>query len=197
MSTANESEKAARLKEAALAVLQGSGGSLNIVLTNKALFFADLVALRDLGGTITKSTYIALEHGPVVAKYLKRLIDALQRTGLARSVSVGDARPLVLTASGREFQRHVLLEEEWNIAHKIGDIFSGATSTFASRFSHDNPGWRIANLQRIEKGIPQPIDMLVALQDDRLYDPEGPASDDSQLLEDFESSEAGALLDWE
>src|SRR5688500_388381 len=90
-------EREERLVEATVTALEAAGGRMNIVLLMKALFYADLAALRDTRHTVTRQPYLALEFGPVVAKYDKRVIAALERRGLAASDQEGDSKPLSLT----------------------------------------------------------------------------------------------------
>ena len=158
-------QKSLRLVETAVAVLLGGEGGLKIVALQKALFFADLIALRDFGETLTRNTYVALQQGPVIAKCQKRLVRELADRGLADQVLDGMARPLRLTRAGREYERRVLSDREWQVAKKLGSLFAGETSAFASSFSHDNPGWIAAYEQGVRAtGVPLPIDMLLALQ---------------------------------
>ena len=75
---AHNQEIEQRLCEATMAILQNvPSHRLNIVLVNKALFYADLYALREFGKTITATAYLGLPQGPVVANYPKRVVSAL------------------------------------------------------------------------------------------------------------------------
>ncbi len=81
MSSSNKKQK---LTDAAAAILRcAPNNELNIVVLNKALFYVDLVSLRDYGNTLTENTYIALENGPVVAKYQQRLVKPLAEARIA------------------------------------------------------------------------------------------------------------------
>ena len=94
MDTADQ-EKSLRLVEAAAVLLEGAPHhALNVTNLNKALFYLDLVALRDRGDTITRTTYLALTQGPVVAKYPTRLVQALENARLARQITSGMAKPI-------------------------------------------------------------------------------------------------------
>lgn len=94
-------EKSRRLIEAACAVLHAAPDrSLNAVVLNKALFYLDLASLRDRGETITHNSYIALQNGPVVAKYPQRLIKPLEEQGAGSAV-----RPKCRATSRRDVAR--------------------------------------------------------------------------------------------
>ena len=68
-------ESTNKLMEASMALLQGAPDSqLNIVVLNKALFYLDLIALRDFGRTITGERYVALPQGPMVADYARKIV---------------------------------------------------------------------------------------------------------------------------
>ncbi|MBI5283459.1 MAG: SocA family protein [Chloroflexi bacterium] len=158
-------EKQRRLMEAAVAVLQGADGhTLKIVLLNKALFYLDLHAYVETGTTLTGATYIALEQGPVVAKYDKRLIRGLADAGLAKQIVAAGVleKPVVLTAPGIKFS--FLNADNLQLAQELGSIFSKVTSTKASVYSHDNPGWLAAWRASGRGKKPLPIDLRIAVQ---------------------------------
>jgi len=78
-----------------MALLQGApAGQLNIVVLNKALFYTDLLALRDFGQTITQERYVALPQGPVIDNYAGKIVRALDAAGLAEQIEVGLAKPV-------------------------------------------------------------------------------------------------------
>lgn len=166
-------EKSERLLEAATEILVASPGrSLNVVALNKALFYLDLVALRDTGAPITHNTYLALGWGPVVAKYPTRLVGELEKRGYARQVTNTDAlaKPVQLIREP-EVRRYVPPELRARVA-EIAMWSSARTSTALSDISHDNPGWRLAYEQGVKLGgKPEPIDMLVAMQQIVASDP--------------------------
>src|SRR5438045_86074 len=84
-----------KLMEASMALLQGAPDSqLNIVVLNKGLFYLDLIALRDLGRTITGERYVALPQGPVVENYVHKIVRALESAGLAEQLEMGRRKPL-------------------------------------------------------------------------------------------------------
>jgi hypothetical protein len=182
-------EKEQRLVEAAMAVLQATPKQeLKIVLLNKALFYLDLIALRDTGDTVTHAAYIALQQGPVVAKYDERLIPALERRGLATQVMDGYAKPIRVKTQLTAFQ--YLTSELRSVAAEIGKEVADLTSTAASNFSHDNAGWQVAyNAGLGGGGKPKAINMTLAMQ--QLEDESGDRdpwldeTPDKQLLKAF------------
>ncbi|MBI1383008.1 MAG: DUF4065 domain-containing protein [Planctomycetaceae bacterium] len=187
------------LIEATIAALAGAGGRLNIVLTNKALFYADLIALRDFGETLTGAPYLALENGPVVAKYEKRMVRELAKLGLAEQGAEGMARPLRLTAAGSNFKPQKLSPERFALAFEQGRRLAAKTSTAASHDSHANPGWRVAWAAGLgcEKSA-QVIDMMLALQDPFLDsdDEDDDASLESGIAASFDRAETAPWSEW-
>lgn len=153
--------------EAAVALLRAAPEhKLKMTVLNKALFYLDLVCLRDLGETFTQNTYVALPEGPVVAKYEKRLVEALESHGLARVEAdpISGARPVVLTA-----EPELVYANEY-VVDKAAEIARSrllASASDASALSHKNPGWQLAwsaGLGSGAGGQAKPIDLLVAMQ---------------------------------
>lgn len=164
-SVSNVSERDRKLCEVAISILEGAPSErLNVVVLNKALFYTDLVALRDFGHTLSGAEYLALKMGPVVAGYEKRLIRALDTLGWAEQLTgAGMAKPIRKVASPVEFK--FLNESERHLARRAGDAFGGLTSTWVSSHSHDNPGWKTAwSLSAERNGAGTPINMVLALQ---------------------------------
>lgn len=157
-----------KLLEAAMALLQASPGQqLNIVVLNKALFYLDLHALRDLGRTVTDQEYVALPQGPVVDSYKEVLVKPLVEANLAEQLQVSAGRysskPIRVKHPVTTFV--YLDEREQDLArHVSAGFLNSFISAAVSAFSHDNPGWKIA-FSKHEEGRPYAkIDMLLALQ---------------------------------
>jgi hypothetical protein len=157
-----------KLLEAAMALLQASPRKrLNTVVLNKALFYLDLHALRDLGRTVTDHEYVALPRGPVVESYPEILIRPLVEGDLAEQLQASAGRyewkRLRVKKAVATFIH--LDERERELAREISASFLNSfVSAAVSAFSHDNPGWRTA-YRKYQKGRPAPkIDMLLALQ---------------------------------
>lgn len=154
-----------KLLEATMAVLQATPErQLKIVVLNKALFYLDLYALRDLGNVITGQEYAALPQGPVVEDYKTVLIRPLTRSKLAEQVQVdgAKAKPIRIVKPLERFE--CLNASELRLAEKIGASFSTLTSMAVSVFSHENPGWMMAHRNYVD-GRPAPkINMRLALQ---------------------------------
>jgi Protein of unknown function (DUF4065) len=152
-----------KLMEAAMAVLQATPErQLNIVVLNKALFYLDLYALRDLGDVVTGHEYVALPQGPVVDNY-KSMISNLTEAGLANQISeqsaTYEAKPVrVINSMSQPWS--FLSESELSIAIRIGTGFTPLTSSAISQYSHSNPGWVMA---RRNQGNLK-INMRLALQ---------------------------------
>lgn len=177
-------EKGERLLEAAAAVLNAAPDHrLNAVVLNKALFYLDLASLRDRGATVTQNSYIALQNGPVVAKYEQRLIRQLESRGIAKQISEWDgAKPILLESCPQHFQ--FVDADALILASAVTSFFALATSRQASNYSHENPGWELAWHEFQRTGKPTAINMRIALQQIIEDDPWmiTPLRDDDELL---------------
>lgn len=88
------SERERRVCEAAFSARDGSPSKrLSIVALNEMLLHADLIAVRDLGETITGSEYLALPHGPTITNADARLVRPLVALGWAEPETSGDDAP--------------------------------------------------------------------------------------------------------
>jgi hypothetical protein len=188
-------EKCDRLIEAACAVLSvAPGRRLNAVVLNKALFYLDVASLRDRGTTITQNAYIAIHQGPVVAKYPQRLIGQLESRGHAKQLSEWDgSKPILLECAPEHFQ--FLDADTMALASAVTSFFAEMTSQQASRYSHDNPGWRTAWDDFRHTGRPKAINLHIALQQIVEDDPwmEAPLIDDDTILA---AADADHGVDW-
>ena len=188
-------EKCDRLIEAAAAVLNAAPQRrLNTVVLNKALFYLDLASLRDRAQTITGNTYIAIQQGPVVAKYPQRLIEQLELRGIGRQISEWDgSKPVLLEACPPHFQ--YVDAEALILVSAVTSYFAEGTSRQASEYSHENPGWRLAWNQYRRTGKPCAINMRVALQQIVEDDPwlDLPLLSDDEIVA---AADAGLGVDW-
>ena len=157
-------EKRERLLEAASAVLErADGNQLNAVCLNKAIFYLDLVSLRDIGDTVTHSPFVALKQGPVVAHYKKRLIQKLVELGIAEEKSDGNSKPVKLINHVGEYR--YIPKELLPAVEKIAKMFSGNSSAKASAYSHKNPGWKKAYREGLGADTQaMPINLFIAMQ---------------------------------
>jgi hypothetical protein len=189
------SEKRDRLIEVASAVLNAAPDRrLNAVVLNKALFYLDLASLRDRAETITGNSYIAIQQGPVVAKYPQRLIGELENRGIGRQVSEWDgAKPILLEACPQHFQ--YLDADAMILVSAVTSYFAERTSRQASDYSHENPGWQLAWNEYRRTGKPSPINMRIALQQIVEDDPwmDLPLMNDDDILA---AADAGVGADW-
>jgi hypothetical protein len=152
-----------KLMEATMAVLQATPErQLNIVVLNKALFYLDLFALRDLGTMITGQDYVALPQGPVVDGYKSEIIRPLTAAGLAEQLQIDKARPVRVVRPLAQFEH--LNASELHFAQVVGAGFTPFTSTMVSAYSHENPGWVLARRSYVPGGPPLRINMRLALQ---------------------------------
>ncbi|HNN97716.1 type II toxin-antitoxin system antitoxin SocA domain-containing protein [Haliangium sp. UPWRP_2] len=155
----NASEKKERLIEAAVALLDAAPNKrLKTTNLNKALFYLDLIALRDYGETITRSNYCAFENGPVVAFYKEALIDELAARNLAKQDEDGMSKPIVLQQGIKSFR--YIDDDQRESAATIARHIGALDARTASDLSHKNPGWREART----RGERASIDMTLAMQ---------------------------------
>ena len=184
-------EKSERLIEAAAAVLNAAPEHrLNAVVLNKALFYLDLASLRDRGATVTQNSYIALQNGPVVAKYEQRLIRELESRGIAKQISEWDgAKPILLESCPEHFR--FVDADALILASAVTSFFASATSRQASDYSHENPGWEMAWIEFRRTGKPAAINMRIALQQIIEDDPwmDTPLLNDDALLAAADAAE--------
>lgn len=154
--------KSERLKQAVMAALQAAGGTMQIVNLNKALFYVDLVALRDFGATLTGQEYLALENGPVVMNYDRRIVETLVNAGCAvqEQDPSGYGKPLRVTAPMDEFT--ALSDDELKLVRSVAKYVVKQTAKSLSDLSHNNPGWRLA--YRGKGARAEAINMRIALQ---------------------------------
>ena len=188
-------EKCDRLIEAAAAVLNAAPQRrLNTVVLNKALFYLDLASLRDRAQTVTGNTYIAIQQGPVVAKYPQRLIEQLETRGIGRQISEWDgSKPVLLESCPAHFQ--YVDADSLLLVSAVTSYFAEGTSRQASEYSHENPGWRLAWNQYRRTGQPCAINMRIALQQIVEDDPwlDLPLLSDDEILA---AADAGVGVDW-
>jgi hypothetical protein len=191
----DSSEKSERLIEAASAVLNAAPNRrLNAVVLNKVLFYLDLASLRDRAETVTGNIYIAIQQGPVIAKYPQRLIGQLETRGIGRQISEWDgSKPVLLETCPEHFQ--YVNTEALILVSAVTSYFADGTSRQASEYSHENPGWRLAWNEFRRSGKPCPINMRVALQQIVEDDPwmDWPLLNDDEILA---AADAGAGADW-
>lgn len=181
------------LVEAAAALLEGAGGRLPITSLNKAVFYLELESLLKSGATVTGATFLALPAGPVVAKYDKRLVGALESAGIAQQDEAEDGltKPVCLI---RTPTRELLSETQWQDAHRVGAWAATKSPSELSRLSHENAGWQLA--WQAGLGVKRPavkIDLHIAMQQllskDPWLDQADPASDAACRDADLEPGE--------
>jgi hypothetical protein len=151
-------ERSERQVETVSALLQAARGHrMNAVVLNKAMFYADLVALRDLGHTMSGSEYNAAPLGPMLANF-DTLKVVLSTRGVAEQTFEEDtkAEPVCLR---RPLQAHFLTEAEKEVAWKVGAECSKWSSTQATDIAHLNPGWKLAFSAPRKR-----INLLIAMQ---------------------------------
>lgn len=181
-----------RLQRAAR-VLIGRVPQRSIQLTNlnKALFYFDLVCLRDHGNTYTGATYVALQHGPVVQNYKSELTEKLTADGRVR---------LVLEDTwGHPSKRLALVGEPEDLgdadldaaAARVAERLGTDRATEVSRLSHENLAWLVAH----GRGKGTKMDMRLAMH--QVMDDDDWMSADLTTEErrDLERRDAGPMVE--
>ncbi len=159
-------ERAERQLEVASLLLESARGQqFNAVVFNKAMFYADLVALRDIGRTVSGSDYTAAPKGPMLTNF-KKIVERLHDSGIAEQIEDGMAQPIRLI---RPVRGHHLIEREIAIVKQVGAKCSSWTSARASDFSHENQGWTIG-LGADKRRINLVIAMQQVVDDDEWLD---------------------------
>lgn len=164
-----------KLLDAAMALLQAApDGELQVTNLNKALFYVDLVALRDSGRTLTGATYLGMDQGPTVADFQRKLVKRLVKAGWAEQVEQGMAKPLRVLKQIDPSE--VFTPDEVDLLSDMAKAVAKQTATWLSDLSHENVGWQIAHERgrQVGNGAAAPIDMRIALQ--QLPDDDGDAS---------------------
>jgi hypothetical protein len=186
MDSQRPSERPQRIVEAASLILKAAGGSLNITALNKALFYLDLWSLLETGVLATEATYIALEQGPVVAKYPQRLVAALEKAGLAIQSDEDDgSKPLSLIHEPPAPK--YLTSQQLGLVDRTAKWAKGKGASWLSDFSHQNAGWKAAWENGLKARRPaQPINLQLAMQQ--------LAGDDAWLESELTHEEREALL---
>ena len=152
-----------------MAILQATDqGRLGITVLNKALFYADLAALRDLGKTLTGSGYVAIPNGPVVNHYERAVVRDLVRRGLAEQLEDGWEKPVLARRQITSFAH--LDDEQLGIAQLVARKIQARSATWVSDYSHDNPGWEAAFRVRSGTSIDLNLALLQIVDEDPWID---------------------------
>lgn len=190
------SRKRTVLLEAAANLIEAAGGSMPITTLNKALFYLDIFALRDFGEPITGTAYIALPAGPVVARYDKRLVAALEDEGIAQQdiSEESGGKPICLL---KRPSPETLDSERLALVRRIGQWASTKTAKELSDLSHQNDGWRIAWDEGLGARLPaRSVNLRIAMQQIIDIDPwvdEAPKGDVATAFSEAESEEGEAF----
>jgi len=148
-----------------MALLQAApAGELQVTNLNKALFYVDLLALRDTGSTLTGATYLGMDQGPTVADFQRKLVKRLVRAGWAEQVEQGMAKPLRVLKQIDPSE--IFSPDEVDLLADMAKAVAKQTATWLSDLSHENVGWQIAHERgrQVGNGAAAPIDMRIALQ---------------------------------
>ena len=182
-------EDASALLEAAAVLLEGAEGSLLTTSLNKALFYLDLLALRETGKTVTGETYVALKAGPVIESYRARLISELERNNIAMQDDDNPSyMPVVLLHPVKP--KH-LDDAVLKIAKDVGRWAKSKQAIELSNFSHENMAWQIAWNGGAGQGTK--IDLRIAMQ--QLMDGDPWMSKSDPWMSESMTSEEKAAFD--
>lgn len=133
-----------RLHLASRALIAGGGGALQITNLNKALFYFDLVCLRDEGETYTGAQFVALERGPVVNLYKTVLVEALAKSSHVQVEEIRVMQHSSVTLRNVGVVPDLGSERRNRLARRVGGYLGGRLAVEVSEYSHENLGWRAA-----------------------------------------------------
>jgi hypothetical protein len=176
-------------------LLDAAGGSLLTTSLMKALFYFDLACLRDTGEQPTGVTYLALKAGPVVARYERRVITALEVAGLAQQDEEEDgSKPVCLICAPGPEQS---IPEHRSTAVRIGRWAKRLTPTQLSELSHHNVGWQIAWDAGLGSDKPaRPINLRIAMQQVLDEDPWLDVPPGGEVASAFFGADTAPAIDW-
>ena len=116
------------------------------VKLNKILYFADFMAYRVLGKSMTGATYFKLPEGPAPRQLLKARDELIAE----RRVEIeqqpyfnGVQKRVVIIGAGPNTEEFSPAEQD--IVGSVAQFFEGKTAREVSDFSHLQPGWILAN----------------------------------------------------
>ena len=116
------------------------------VKLNKILYFADFMAYRVLGKSMTGATYFRLPEGPAP----RQLLAARDELLVERRVEIeqrpyfnGVQKRIVVIGEGPDSEEFSAAEQD--IVRSVAQFFEGKTAREVSDFSHLQPGWILAN----------------------------------------------------
>ena len=112
---------------------------------NKILYFADFMAYRELGKPITGATYLKLQEGPAPRQFPSARHRLAQEGRLnleLRPYFNGVLKRPVIVGEGP--RAATFDEQEIVIVRSIVEYFWGKSERDVSDFSHQQPGWILA-----------------------------------------------------
>lgn len=126
-----------RVKNVLLYVLMKCGDVFYTKM-NKLLFYADFVAYRQLGISITGLSYKAIEFGPVPERW-DRIYSSFEEISIEPRI-IGDREGTILTTSVKP-DTSLFTESELHILDEICSSLACYTSTELSELSHQELAW--------------------------------------------------------
>ncbi len=126
-----------RVKNVLLYVLMKCGDVFYTKM-NKLLFYADFVAYRQLGISITGLSYKAIEFGPVPERW-DRIYSSFEEISIEPRI-IGDREGTILTTSVKP-DTSLFTESELHILDEICSSLACYTSTELLELSHQEPAW--------------------------------------------------------
>lgn len=116
---------------------------------NKLLFYADFLAFRESGQSISGATYKAIPYGPVPEKY-ESIFENLSTTDVIdiqyESKPDGSKIEKLVGMEDRPINSAKFSEKELDILQKVAEKFSGVNSSEIVDISHQETAW-IENIE--------------------------------------------------
>ncbi|MBQ7774115.1 MAG: DUF4065 domain-containing protein [Bacteroidales bacterium] len=126
-----------KLKNILLYII-GQCGELFCTKMNKMLFYADFLAYRDMGMSLTGLSYRALNYGPVPERW-DRIYSQFDEVRLEPKVN-GDKEGMIFIPEG-DADLSFFSAEELKILDLVCGRFSECSAAEISKISHEEPAW--------------------------------------------------------
>lgn len=131
----------AKLKTVVLAFINRLGGVFNTKM-NKLLFYADMLAYREIGMGMTGLSYQAIQHGPVPVRWdrVYSMLDGVNQ----EIVPLGSGNEGVRLVSNEQADIAQLSADEQQVLNRVIERLGNMSATEISDLSHEESAWKLA-----------------------------------------------------
>ncbi len=118
---------------------------LGLTKLYKLIYLSDVLALRELGQSITGSDYIKYEHGPVPSRG-EKAIKKLKAEGaiVSQIVELDSSMKMNRITSRKAADRRLFSAGEQDVIERVCATYGNWTATALSNLSHKEPAWAAA-----------------------------------------------------